>query len=259
MAERSADVPAIGRPVPEDAVAAVFARAAELDLQQTPGASPVLLDEDALVEIGAAVGLTPGAVRRAVAEHRAGALVPAVAPPVTWVGPRLAVVERRVTGDPGAVRRAVERDLERQWFRRVRDNGGRSVWVARNDLQARVARRVDLRHRLVLRGVSGVVLTTVAFDGTDVAMRIEADPAERRHGLAWAVAGVTTGGATAGFFLGLLFFGIELDPVLLTAVPTAGLGAGGGIAGARRSYVGQLRRLGDDLEGILDRAERAHP
>ncbi|MDQ3384945.1 MAG: hypothetical protein M3503_02875, partial [Actinomycetota bacterium] len=77
MADRIAGVPAVGRPVPEDAVAAVFARAAALDLEQAPGSPPLLLDEDALVEIGTAVGLTPAAVRQAVAEHRAGALVPA--------------------------------------------------------------------------------------------------------------------------------------------------------------------------------------
>lgn len=254
MADRTTNPPAVRGPVPEDAVAAVFARAAELDLQQAPGATPVLLDEDALVEIGAAVGLTPGAVRQAVAEHRVGALVPPPTPPATWVGPRTAVAERRVPGDPHAVRRAVERDLELQWFRRVRGRGDRSVWVARTDLQARVARRVDLRHRLVLDGVSTVVLTTVECDGADSVVRVEADPADRRHGLAWTVGGLTTGGATAGLLLGLL---VDIDPALLLTLPTAGLGAGGGVVRARRTYLGQLRSLGDHLEGILDRAERA--
>lgn len=253
MADPTTRVPARRAPVPEDAVAAVFARAAELDLQQAPGSSPVLLDEDALVEIGAAVGLTPEAVRQAVAEHRAGALVPAPPAPPTWVGPRLAVAERRVAGDPGPVSRAVERDLERQWFRRVRGRDERSVWVARNDLQARVARRVDFRHRLVLQGVSGVVVTTVACAGADATVRIEADPAERRHGLGWTVAGVTTGGATAGFVAALLA-GVDVDPALLWSLPSAGLGAGGGVVRARRRYLGQLRDLVDDLEGILDRA-----
>jgi hypothetical protein len=255
VADPTTRVPARRAPVPEDAVAAVFARAAELDLQQAPGAAPVLLDEDALVEIGAAVGLTPDAVRQAVAEHRAGALVPAPPVPPTWAGPRLALAERRIPGDPGPVRRAVEHALERQWFRRVRGQDERSVWVARDDLQARVARRVDFRHRLVLQGVTTVVVTTVACDGADSTVRIEADPTERRRDLGWSVAGLTTGGATAGFVLALLA-GVDPDPALLLSLPSAGLGAGGGVVRARRSYVGQLRGLVDDLEGILDRAHR---
>lgn len=250
MVDRTADVPAVRRPVAEDAVAAVFARAAELDLQQSPGAAPTMLDEDALVEIGTSVGLTAAAVRQAVAEHHAGALVARAAPPATWVGPRLAVAERRLDGDPLVLRRAVERHLEHQWFRRVRDQGERSVWAARVDLPARVARRVDFRHRLVLQGVSGLVLTAVRCGDGSVALRIEADPAERRNGLGWTVAAATTGGATAGLVLAAL---AGLDPALLLAMPAAGIGTGGGVALARRSYQAQVGRLTDDLEGILDR------
>lgn len=255
VADRSADIPAVARSVPEDAVAAVFARAAELDLKNAPGGAPTLLDEDALVEIGTAVGLSPDAVRRALAEHHAGALVAAAAPPGTWVGPRLAVAERLVEGAPDKVRRAVERDLEREWFRKVRDQGERSVWAARTDLPARVARRVDFRHRLVLQGVSGLVLTSVTSGRNDVAVRIEADPAERRNGLGWVVVAATTGGATAGAVLAVL---TGLDTAFLVALPTAGVGAGSGLALAlaRRAYRSQVLRLADDLEGILDRLER---
>ena len=234
-------------------MAAVFARAAALDLEHGAGAPPLLLDEDALVEIGGSVGLSPAAVRQAVAEHRAGALAPAAVPPATWVGPRLAAVERRFAGDALAVRTAVERDVERQWFRRVRDQGERSVWTARQDVAARVARRVDFRHRLVLEGVSAVVVTTVACPDGGVAVRIEADPAERRSGHGQAVAATTAGAAAAGFLLALVG---DLDPAVLYALPSAGLGAGGGVARARRSYHDQLRRLTDDLEGLVDRVQR---
>ena len=182
-------------PLPEDAVAAVVARAAEIDLHQSPPSPATLLDEEAMVEIGAAVGLSPAAIRQAVAEHHAGALVPAVVAPDTWVGPRVAVAEQRLTGDPDRLRRAVERDLERQWFRKVRDQDGHSVWAARTDLPARVARRVDFRHRLVLDGVSALRLTTVPCGADEVVVRLEADPAERRTTLGWKVAGTTAGGA----------------------------------------------------------------
>ena len=249
--------PAAPPPLPEDAVAAVFARAAEIDLHQSPQSPATLLDEEALVEIGAAVGLSPDAIRQAVAEHHAGALVPAVVAPDTWVGPRLAVAEQRLTGDPDRLRRAVERDLERQLFRKVRDQDGRSVWAARTDLPARVARRVDFRHRLVLQGVSALRLTTVACGEDDVVVRLEADPAERRDTLGWKVAGTTAGGATVGAVLAAVL-GLDGGPlehaseILLFLLPTAGAGAGG-VSAARRSYLAQLRRLTDDLEGTLDR------
>jgi hypothetical protein len=247
--------------VPEEAVAAVFARAAEIDLHHSPQAPATLLDEEALVEIGAAVGLSPAAIRQAVAEHHAGALVPAVAAPATWVGPRLAVAEQRLTGDPDRLRRAVERDLERQWFRKVRDQDGRSVWAARTDLPARVARRVDFRNRLVLQGVSALQLTTVACGQDEVLVRLEADPAERRNTLGWKVAATAGGGATVGAVLAALsgldtsFLG-EAGELLLFVLPAAGLGGGGGLSVARRSYLEQLRRLADDLEGTLDRLRR---
>ncbi len=237
-------------PIAEDAVAAVFARAAELDLEASPGAPQTLLDEEALVEIGTAVGLSPEAVRRAVAEHRAGALVPATDSPATWVGPRLVVAERRFDGDAALLRHRIDRDLERQWFRKVRDQDERSVWCARSDLPARVGRKVDFRHRLVLQGVSGLVVTSVDCADEGVVVRVEADPAERRSGLGWVVAAAATGSATAGAILALL---LGLDPALLLALPAAGVGGGGGVALARRTYLLQVRRLGDELEGLLDR------
>jgi hypothetical protein len=240
--------------VPEEAVAAVFARAAELDLQRPSGDAHVHLDDDALVEIGASVGLSEQAVRRAVAEHRAGALVPvSQTAPATWVGPRVAVAERRIDGDPAALRRSVEQQLERQWFRRVRDQGERSVWCARNDVAARVARKVDFRQRLVLRGVVGVIVTAVDCGDDGVVVRLEADPAERRSELGWAVALAAAGGAAVGAVIAAVTEPSILD---LASLPGAGFGGGGGLRLARRSYRSQLDRLTDDLAGMLDRLER---
>jgi hypothetical protein len=56
-------------------------------------------------------------------------------------------------------------------------------------------------------------------------------------------------------------FGLEGDlmntasEIVLFLAPTAGAGAGG-LSVARRSYLDQLRRLTDDLEGTLDRLAR---
>jgi hypothetical protein len=246
----------VRRPVPEEAIAAVFARAAELDAELAPGDPHAALDVEALVEVGAAVGLSPEAIRRAVAEHHAGALVPASQPPTTWVGPRGAAVERRLEADPARVRRALERSLERQWFRKVRGGEDGGLWCARDDLAARVGRQVDFRKRLVLKGVSGLQVTTTSAEPDEVVVRIEADLAERRTDMGWLVAGTTTGGTVVGTVLAVAS---GLDPVLagaLLTLPGAAAGAGGGVAVARRTYAEQLRRLGDDLEGMLDRLEQ---
>lgn len=248
--------------VPESALAAVFARAAALDVDHGTGGADTAhgaagrhedgLDEDALVEIGAAVGLSPAAIRQAVAEHRAGALLAPAAPEETWVGARLAVVKRRVHGDQTRVRRSIERALDQQLLRKVRGGDGRSTWCPRTDVAARVARRLDLHHRLVLHNVSGLALTVVEGPGW-VTVRFEADPAERRSGLGWVVAGAATGSATLG---ALLAVAAGLDPAVLAVVPAVGCavaGGGGGVALARRSYAAEVRRLTDDLEGLLDR------
>jgi hypothetical protein len=238
--------------VPEEAVAAVFARAAELDAELSPEGPHALLDVEALVEVGMAVGLSPAAVRRAVAEHQAGAVLPAASTPSTWVGPRVAVAERRLGGDARGVRRSIERSLERQWFRKVRGADGHSLWTARDDLAARVSRQVDFKKRLVLKGVTGVALTAVDCDDDEVAVRLEADLGDRRNDLGWMVAGTTTGTTVAGAILAMA---VGLDPVLagtLVVLPAAT--AGGSVAIARRAYQGQLQRLTDDLEGMLDRA-----
>lgn len=237
-------------PIPEDAVAAIFARAAELDLAGPHGDPQVHLDEASLVEVGAAVGLSAAAVRQAVAEQHAGALVRTSTGRDTWVGPRVARAERRILDDPARLRRRLERELERQWFRKVRDQGERSAWCARGDIAARVARRVDLRHRLVLTDVSSIVVATVDCGVDGVAVRLEADLAERRTGLGWGVAGATTGGATAGALLAGL---AGLDPAVLVALASAGVGGGSGLAMARRAYLAGVARLTQDLEGMLDR------
>ena len=48
----------------------------------------------------------------------------------------------------------------------------------------------------------------------------------------------------------------EAGELLLFVLPSTGLGGGGGLSAARRTYLEQLRRLTDDLEGTLDRLRR---
>jgi hypothetical protein len=123
-----------------------------------------------------------------------------------------------------------------------------------------VARKVDFRQRHVLQGVSSILLTTVRCGGDEVAVRLEADPADRRNALGWKVGATAVAGASVGAVLagitglnGIVDGGID---VLLVAASSAGAGGVGGRRAARRSYEAQLGRLADDLEGTLDRLER---
>lgn len=233
-------------PVPDGDVAAVLARASALDAEHAWGTPAAHLDEDALVEIAHAVGVSPDAVRQAVAEHRTGVLRPG-ASPRTWIGPRAVVVERRIDGDVEHVERSVQRLVEGQLFRRVRHQPRRSQWRARTDVAGRLTRTLDLRHRLTLHKVSAIdIATTPCPDGV-VAVRLVADPAVRRSELGWGV-GIAAGGAAAvGAALGV--FDLAL---LLAAVPAAGAVGGTGLAVARHIYRSEVAEVTDALEGLLD-------
>jgi hypothetical protein len=120
-----------------------------------------------------------------------------------------------------------------------------------------VARRVDFRHRHVLQGVSGLVLTTVRCGADEVVVRLEADPAERRNASAGRSAPPPVRRerrrrrSPASGLDGIVGRVSEL----LSPAPSAG--AGGGGARARPPLLPRAApRLTDDLEGTLDRLRR---
>lgn len=269
MVRRPRTSPDVARPdvVGRDDAAAVFARAAELDVEWS-AANGVDdgLDTDELIEIGTSAGLSPTAIRQAVAELRGGALVPADRPGVvalrsddeTWVGPRGVVVQRAVDVSPRRARGAAERFLREQLFELERDQGGRSTWRRRDTFAAGAQRMVTgMFRRLDLDGVvAPVVLAVVEEPGSDgkrSIVRFEADLAPTRSWMAWAVGG--TAAATGLIGGGIAAAAATEIVAFLAAVPVGGAAAGSGVVVGRHSYRRYHDRASTCLEAFLDRLE----
>ncbi|MGH9137095.1 MAG: hypothetical protein ACRD0G_08605, partial [Acidimicrobiales bacterium] len=143
-------------------LALVLRRAAQLEAAAT---TPELQTERlpvAAVEAAAAeAGLEPAAVRRAIAELRAGLLDEVESRPPS---PDRLVVSRLVPGDQGAVSATIRRFLSGQLMHPVRDRGGVQVWRRRDDFLAGVRRLTDWGGSLKLEGLREVVVRTVPVE-----------------------------------------------------------------------------------------------
>lgn len=232
----------------DDEVALVLRRASELDVR------PASLDGAGLpvtaVEAAAAeVGLSPAAVRRAVAELRAGALddEPDGTPSI--------VCARVVPAAADDALASVATWLRGQAMVRARDRGSEQVWRPREDVFARIQRKVDPVKRLRLIGVDEVVVRAVAVEGgTLVRIRARLTRPSTRAPRRTAGAGAAAGVAAAGFVGGLV-----VDPAVLGAVASGvPAGAGLGVLGWRigRARLARARhRVTEAVDGLLDELE----
>lgn len=256
------------RTIATDDAAAVFARAAELDVERL---LPTVddddgLDEDELLEAASAAGLSPVAVRQALAEWRSGAigsgadgsLVVASGTGATWVGPRAVVVQRVVDLPVGRARSAAQRFLREQLYEVERDRAGRSTWRPRKGWIASAQRTFDvLSRRLDLDGVVDPIALAVVeepgSDGQRSLVRFEADLAPVRNGMAWGVGGTA---ATVGVVGGAVA-GILIDPIgTVLGLPAAGAATGVGVAASRATYRRRREQAETCFEGFLDKLER---
>jgi hypothetical protein len=246
------------RRVGADEAAAVFARAAELEAQvgATVG-DERLFDEDTLLEIGAGAGLSPVAVRQALAELRTGAIERhAVVADSTWAGPRAVVVQRVVEVPVARARAAAERFLRTQLFEVQRQRPEHSTWRPREGWAAGARRSADrLFRHLDLDGVVAPVTLAVAEEpgtgGRRCLVRFEADLAPTRRSMGWGVAGAAAvTGALTGGVLGLA----EPALIALGSLPAAGAAAGG-VAVSRRAYRSRAETAATCFEAFLDRLE----
>jgi hypothetical protein len=251
-------------PIGRDDAAAVFARAAELDVEWSSiHGNPAGLDEQELIEIGAGAGLSPAAIRQAMAELHGGALVPAGQPgmPVlrpddqTWIGPRGVVAQRVVEVAPRRARAAAERFLREQMFEVERDHRGRSTWRRRESVAAgaqrmmtRVFRRLDLDG--VVAPVTLAVVEEPGSKGRRSLVRFEADLAPTRQWLGWSVGG---GGTALAFAAGIPF---EALFFLLAGLPAGGAAGAAATSVGKRKYRRQADGAATCLEAFLDRLEQ---
>lgn len=246
------------------AVERVLARASELQAGSADGG---LLSESQLLDVGREVGLSPSALRQALAEERTRVTLPGES---GWAartfGPALASASRTVAGTP---RQAMQ--LLEQWMahdeclvvkRRFTD---RITWEPRRDLMGSMRRWLNLGgRRYALMEAHEVASTVVPVDAERVLVRLDADLSTGRRnrlrlGGATAAAGVVTGGvlAVAGAMVAVPTAAAVLVIGALAALPAAA-GLGGGYAIARQHEATAVR-VQLALEQLLDRLEHQPP
>jgi hypothetical protein len=242
--------------VPHDVAAVVIGRAAELEHEGGAGGGAGL-DEQAIVEIGRDVGLTPAVVRQALDEYHAGLLRTSPPDQQTVVGPRLLVIERTVPGPIGRVRAELEGFLEGKLFDCCRRAGYRSVWRPREGLIATIQRAGKrLSRDRTLDDVTEITVELVELPGAQgqapgVRLRLEVECRALRRGLvATTLGGVGAGGAGA---LAAAGAAITMgDPTPLLGVPPLGALAAGAYLGPRSVYRRKLAEVELILQGGLD-------
>jgi hypothetical protein len=241
----------------QEQVALVLRRAAELDRDLGMSAPPGL-DEAAVEQAALEAGLSRVAVRRALAELRAGMLD---VPPAHRdrsrgiLGPAVITLTRTVPGPAGAVERELHRFLEAQLFEIRRDMGSRTIWVRRRGIEATARRAVDraVTRKLILKDVHNVDASVVEHDEEWVLVRLDVDVLAVRH-----TQGTITGSAAVagGGLAAVTAAAAGLHPAfLLVAAAGAGIAGGGHRLGSKlyRRRVGEVE---SGVAGFLDRLER---
>lgn len=229
----------------DDEVAKVLRRASELD--GAAGLPPADgLPVAALEAAAAEVGVSPAAVRLAVAELRTGALDDHDDP---------VVCARVVPGGCEGGLAAVGRWLQGQALVRARDRGTEQVWRPREDWIAGMLRRFDWAARFRLRGVDEVVVRAVEVEGgTLVRVTARLEPAVAAAPKLGAGAGAVGGGAAAGG-IALALTGDAALVAAASSLPLAAVAGFGGWRAGRRLVAGRRARIAEAIDGVLDDLE----
>ncbi len=228
-----------------DEVALVLRRAAEIEAADDRAAGGLDGYEPEAVEQAAReVGLSPAAVRQAVAELRVGAL-PGEAGQGRGrtVSSRLVAHQRLVETAPAVVHAAVDRFLRTQMFELRRRAGDRSLYRQRSDLVASLRRGLDFAGAIKLEGLRTIdVVVTPADERTLV--RVEAELSSSR---ANAVAGGAAAGTAVTLTTGLVGALLAEPGLVIASLPAGAVVGGGGmrVAGAR------WRKRRDDVAEVL--------
>ena len=235
-----------------EVAAEVLARAAALDAALAPGAAAPGLDESAVLAVGHDVGLSEVAVRKALAEHRAGsALAPAQVPRTRLMGVGAVVVDRVVDTSQSRALAAVEAGMRRGHLQRRRSLPLGSVWTPRQGPLAAVRRRLSPPG--ALGWVSRLDVQVARIDDHRSRVQVVAWCEGRRRGLASAAAtgigvAVLGTGALVGLALGvnepLFFLGA---PLTLATGPVS-------TRAARGAWIHTRNEVAMSLEGLLDGA-----
>ena len=248
-----------------DEIEVVLRRAAELDRELGSARQPGL-DIAAVEQAALEAGLSQPAVRRALAELRAGLLDRPEPRRRGLLGPPTLSVCRTLPGPAEEVERHLHRFLDDQLFELRRHQGPRTTWIRRRGLEATARRAIDraVQRRLILREVNHVELCVIDQTGDDAAdgsvgadrwalVRLDVDVLAARH-LQGTVAGSATvvGGGLAVTTAGVAAHHPAILALSLTGVVVAGAGHWAG----SNLYRHRVAEIESGLAGFLDRLER---
>lgn len=217
-----------------DAAREILRRAAEIEADKRAAAPDVA--RESLEEAAAEVGISPDAVRRAVAEHGVGA-IPAVPPAKNLLGPADVHTVASVDLPVATVEARVTKFLRSQVLSVSRRRPDGVEWTPRDDLGARLRRRVDFNKRIRLDGVDRVLVSiSDAGDGRSL-LRIEVGFENTRRGLRTGATGAAIGIPIAG---AIAAFAVQ-EPLLFAAGFPAGAAVGSaGVFVSRKVLAAQL-------------------
>jgi hypothetical protein len=227
-----------------DEVAAVLRRAAELDKGSDDPRFDIGMEVAVLEEAAAEVGLSPAAVRQAVAELDVGALDK---PDLRNVISEQAVILRPL--DRLAV--DVDRMLRRQLLVIVRRQGNRTQWRARSDPGANLRRALNRRGSLRLNHVRELRVTLAALEEDQATLvRFEVDGPTGRGAALPVAATATTGAAGVGAALAIG------SPTIAAAGAGIAVAAAGLIALEQRRQRVRAEMAGFGLAAVLAELSR---
>lgn len=231
-----------------DEVAWVLHRASEIEAAADRETTGDRYEAEAIEQAAAEVGLSPAAVRQAVAELRIAGVtgdgVPAKRVDGGRVGTsRFVTQQRLVERRPEAVQAAVDRFLCSQMLELRRRGGDRSLYRPRRDLVASLRRGLDFAGAIKLDGIRTVSLLVTAADERTL-VRLEAELASSRANV---VAGAAGTGAGVALLMGI-GGALAAEPGLIIAAVPAGAAVG---AGGLRIAGGRWRQRRDNVDEVL--------
>jgi hypothetical protein len=227
----------------------ILARTAELE-QRHDNALEALTPQD-LERVAEELGMSQAALQQALAESRAGVLVPVGERTLVdqVFGARFIEARRFVPGDAATVRIAVDRFLQEQGFQLKRNLGDAQIWEASHDWWTRMRRAFRSGAYRLPRDVEIEVRVTDMRGGPHrvlVALRVDATSA-RTTRVGAAAASVLAGAAAIGGAAWLLPMPLEV-----LAIGAGGIAGLGGTWASRSSFRSERERLSVALERFLD-------
>jgi hypothetical protein len=248
-------VPAPRSPVPAPsldraALERVLARAAELQSHDAAEPGHSLTDEQ-IVELGKEVGLTPTAIRQALAEERARTVVPEARGLLgSFYGPPVVSAARVIAGNADTMLATLDTVMRSELsFDVSRRFTNRMQWMPKRGFFDVMRQFTRGGEGIDLRVTEEVAASVLSIDAEQQHVRLDATLGAERRG-----ATIRASLATATALGAALIVAITGAPVLL-AVPVFAGGSALGLAQTRATYRRHVLRVSRGLEQLLDRLE----